>query len=121
MTALSNAEHAVIAEAIGASGVKTTERLPLGQIVDFATLDMLGADASVEQIELALVRVRESLPVDADRLTRETLRATIRERYPRVPTLDDRRGRSPASPEHRDHDLSHARCRAGPARYHADR
>lgn len=61
------------------------ERMPLAAVVDLAALDGLAADATPEQVEAALVRVRASVGDDLDALTRATVRAHIRERYPRVP------------------------------------
>ncbi len=64
----------------------TADRLPLASVADLAAIEALDADATAEQIERALLRVRESIPLDADRLTRATIRAMIRRRYPLVPS-----------------------------------
>ena len=69
-----------------ASMAPTADRLPLASVADLAAIEALDADATAEQIERALLRVRESIPLDADRLTRATIRAMIRRRYPLVPS-----------------------------------
>jgi putative DNA primase/helicase len=68
-----------------AAPTSTAVRVPLTGLVDLAPLDALADDASVDALDRALVAVRESIPYTTDRLTRETLRATIRRRYPRIP------------------------------------
>ncbi|HVT46509.1 MAG TPA: DUF3631 domain-containing protein [Vicinamibacterales bacterium] len=62
-----------------------SSRVPLTGLVDLAPLDALADDASVDALERALVTMRESIPYTTDRLTRETLRATIRRQYPHIP------------------------------------
>jgi putative DNA primase/helicase len=62
-----------------------SSRVPLTGLVDLAPLDTLAGDAPVDAIDRALVAVRESIPYATDRLTRETLRETIRRQYPRIP------------------------------------
>jgi hypothetical protein len=63
----------------------TSDRPSLAGLLDVAGLDALTSESAPEAIEAALVRLRESIGADTDRLTRETIRQTIRTRYPHVP------------------------------------
>ncbi len=83
---VSDVDLSAIGAVVGASNVgRTNDRVPLTEAVDFSSLDALSPEATPEQMESALLQVRESLPKGVDELTRETVRATIRQRYKSIP------------------------------------
>jgi hypothetical protein len=75
---LNTAVVPLTADDIPWSATPTTERFPIDTWLQGSGLASLTDTASLEDVETALVRLRELLPPATDELTRETLRARVR-------------------------------------------
>ena len=82
---VTEADLADIGNAIDRSTMSVQTPFPVADIVDLALLRSLPVDAPIEEVERALVALRESLAADVDALTLATLRQTLRRDFPWLP------------------------------------
>ena len=85
MKAVTDADLTAIGTVFDRPPAPTTDRPDVAAIADLSGLEALPLEPPPELVEAALLRVRESLAPDVDRMTLATLREKIRRQFPDVP------------------------------------